>query len=613
MCPDTKALLAYVKLELFLADICYYIKINPKPITAMAKKIAEQLIDTLVKSGVERIYAVTGDSLNEVNEAVRKNDQIKWIHVRHEETGAYAAAAEAQLTGRPGCCAGSSGPGHVHLINGLYDAHRSGAPVIAIASTIPTGEFGTEYFQETNTIKLFNDCSYYNEVATTPKQFPRMLQSAIQTAVTRKGVSVIGLPGDLAKASAVAVDSSIRNYPAPPEVCPSEEDLAQLADLLNKHTRITLFCGIGCRGAHEEVIALSEKLNAPVVYTFKGKMEVQYENPYEVGMTGLLGMPSGYYSMHEAEVLLMLGTDFPYSAFLPDDIKIAQIDIKPERLGRRAKVDIGLCGDVKLSIQSLLRMLNPKTDDSFLLKQLKRYEGVKKDLAAYTEDKGGVNKIHPEYVMSEIDKLSSDDAVFTVDTGMTCVWGARYLQATGKRHILGSFNHGSMANALPQAIGAALAYPDRQVVALCGDGGLSMTLGDLETVVQYKLPIKIIVFNNRSLGMVKLEMEVDGLPDWQTNMLNPDFAQVAEAMGMTGFNVSDPEEVLTTLLNAFELDGPVLVNIMTDPNALAMPPKIEFSQMLGFAQTMYKLMMEGRSKEVLDTIDTNLKHWKDVF
>ena len=607
MCPDTKALLAYVKSELFFAAICYYIKINPKPITAMAKKIAEQLIDTLVKSGVERIYAVTGDSLNEVNEAVRKNDQIKWIHVRHEETGAYAAAAEAQLTGRPGCCAGSSGPGHVHLINGLYDAHRSGAPIIAIASTIPTGEFGT------NTIKLFNDCSYYNEVATTPTQFPRMLQSAIQTAVTRKGVSVIGLPGDLAKASAVAVDSSVINYPAPPEVCPSEEDLAQLADMLNKHTRITLFCGIGCRGAHEEVIALSEKLNAPVVYTFKGKMEVQYENPYEVGMTGLLGMPSGYYSMHEAEVLLMLGTDFPYSAFLPDDIKIAQIDIKPERLGRRAKVDIGLCGDVKLSIQSLLRMLNPKTDDSFLLKQLKRYEGVKKDLAAYTEDKGDVNKIHPEYVMSEIDKLSSDDAVFTVDTGMTCVWGARYLQATGKRHMLGSFNHGSMANALPQAIGAALAYPDRQVVALCGDGGLSMTLGDLETVVQYKLPIKIIVFNNRSLGMVKLEMEVDGLPDWQTNMLNPDFAQVAEAMGMTGFNVSDPEEVLTTLLNAFELDGPVLVNIMTDPNALAMPPKIEFGQMVGFAQSMYKLLINGRSQEVIDTINSNFKHIREVF
>lgn len=579
----------------------------------MAKKVADQLIETLASVGVERIYAVTGDSLNEVNEAVRKNDKIKWIHVRHEETGAYAAGAEAQLTGRPGCCAGSSGPGHVHLINGLYDAQRSGAPVIAIASTIPSGEFGTEYFQETNTLKLFSDCSYYNEVATTPGQFPRMLQSAIQTAITRKGVSVVGLPGDLAKADAATVGSSVQNYPTVPDICPSEEDLIQVADLLNNHQRVTLFCGIGCRGAHEEVIALSEKLNAPVVYTFKGKMEVQYENPYEVGMTGLLGMPSGYYSMHEAEVLLMLGTDFPYSAFLPSDIKIVQVDIKPERLGRRAKVDIGLCGDVKMTIQALLRMLDPKTDDTFLVKQLKKYEEVKKELAAYAEKKGEINKISPEYVMSEIDKLASDDAIFTVDTGMTCVWGARYLQATGKRHMLGSFNHGSMANALPQAIGASLAYPERQVLALCGDGGLSMTLGDLETIVQYKLPIKVIVFNNRALGMVKLEMEVAGLPDWQTDMLNPDFAQVAEAMGMTGFNVSDPEEVLTTLYNAFELDGPVLVNIMTDPNALAMPPKVEVEQMAGFARSMYKMLFSGRSQEVLDTISSNYKHIREAF
>lgn len=579
----------------------------------MARKIAEQLIDTLVRSGVQRIYAVTGDSLNEVNEAVRKNDKIQWIHVRHEETGAYAAAAEAQLTGRLGCCAGSCGPGHVHLINGLYDAQRSGAPVIAIASAIPSGEFGTEYFQETNILKLFSDCSYYNEMATTPKQFPRMLQSAIQSAVTRRGVSVIGLPGDLAKAPSTSVDTSVLNYTSAPEVCPAEEDLAQLADLLNNHSRITLFCGIGCRGAHEEVIALSEKLNAPVVYTFKGKMELQYENPYEVGMTGLLGMPSGYYSMHEAEVLLMLGTDFPYSAFLPDDIKIAQIDIKPERLGRRARVDIGLCGDVKMSIMALLRMLKPKTDDTFLLRQLKRYEEVKKDLAVYTDNIGEMDKIHPEYVMSEIDKLASDEAIFTVDTGMTCVWGARYLQATGKRHLLGSFNHGSMANALPQAIGAALAYPEREVVALCGDGGLSMSLGDLATVVQYKLPIKIIVFNNRSLGMVKLEMEVGGLADCQTDMLNPDFALVAEAMGMKGLNVDNPEDVLTTLFDAFEMDGPVLVNIMTDPNALAMPPKVELGQMVGFAQSMYKLLINGRSQEVIDTINSNFKHIREVF
>lgn len=579
----------------------------------MAKKVAEQLVETLVEASIERIYAVTGDSLNEVNEAVRQNKKIRWIHVRHEETGAYAAGAEAQLTGRLGCCAGSSGPGHVHLINGLYDAHRSGAPVLAIASTIPTGEFGTEYFQETSTVKLFNDCSYYNEVANTPKQFSRMLQSAIQTSITRKGVSVIGLPGDVAKAQAEDINSSVQTFSGEPSICPSEEDLARLADLLNRHSKITLFCGIGCKGAHEEVIALSEKLNAPVAYTFKSKMEIQYENPYEVGMTGLLGMPSGYYSMHEAEVLVMLGTDFPYSAFLPDDVKIAQIDIRAERLGRRAKVDIGLCGDVKLTIQSLLRMLHPKTDDNFLLKQLKRYEEVKKDLNAYTEDKGKEDRIHPEYVMSEIDKLAYEDAIFTLDTGMTCVWGARYLQATGKRHMLGSFNHGSMANALPQAIGAALACPERQVIALCGDGGLSMTLGDLQTVVQYNLPIKVIVFNNRSLGMVKLEMEVDGLPDWQTDMLNPDFAQVAEAMGMKGFNVHDPEEVLPTLYNAFESDGPVLINIMTDPNALAMPPKIEFGQMANFAQAMYKLAINGRSQEVIDTINSNFKHIKEAF
>lgn len=579
----------------------------------MAKKVAEQLVESLAEAGVRRIYAVTGDSLNEVNEAVRKSEQIQWIHVRHEETGAYAAGAEAQLTGLPGCCAGSSGPGHVHLVNGLYDAHRSGAPVIAIASTIPTGEFGTEYFQETNTIKLFNDCSYYNEVATTPHQIPRMLQSALQTAITRKGVAVVGLPGDLAKEPVARVESSVHNYPVTPVVCPAERDLIRLADLINSHERITLFCGIGCTGAHEEILALAEKLKAPIAYTFKGKMEVQYENPYEVGMTGLLGMPSGYYSMHEADVLVMLGTDFPYSSFLPDDIKIAQVDIKAERLGRRAKVDIGLCGDVKTTIQALLPLLTSKTDDSFLMRQLKRYEQVKKDLTVYTEDKGRENQIHPEYVMSEIDKLAPDDAIFTVDTGMTCIWGARYLHATGKRHMLGSFNHGSMANALPQAIGAALACPDRQVIVLCGDGGLSMTLGDLETVVQYKLPVKIIVFNNRTLGMVKLEMEVAGLPDSETEMLNPDFARVAEAMGMTGFTVHTPEEVLPTLMNAFGMNGPVLVNMMTDQNALAMPPKIEFNQMFGFAESMMKLLLNGRTKDVIDTINSNFKHIKEVF
>ena len=579
----------------------------------MAKNVAEQLVDTLEKAGVKRIYAVTGDSLNEVNEAVRKSGKIKWIHVRHEETGAFAAASEAQLNGELACCAGSSGPGHVHLINGLYDAQRSGAPVLAIASTLPTHEFGTEYFQETNTIKLFEDCSYYNQVATTPEQFPRMWQGAIQAALSFRGVGVIGLPGDLTSKTATSGESSQQPFPTKQRVCPSAEEIDALADLLNKAEKVTIFCGIGAKDAHKELVELSLRLNAPVAYSFKSKMEIQYDNPNEVGMTGLLGMPSGYYSMHEAEVLLLLGTDFPYEAFMPQNNTIVQVDIKANRLGRRAKIKMGLCGDVKDTLQELLPLVRQKTNDSFLREQLAHYDKVKRNLRSAAEVKGKDEKIHPEYVISLIDELASKDAVFTVDTGMTCVWGARYLQATGKRKMLGSFNHGSMANAMPQAIGAALAYPGRQAVALCGDGGLSMMLGDLATIVQYKLPAKLIVFNNRSLGMVKLEMEVAGLPDWQTTMLNPDFARVALSMGMAGYNVSNPDDVLSTLTKAFASDGPVLVNIMTDPNALAMPPKIEFTQMLGFAQTMYKLLMEGRSKEVMDTIDTNLKHWKEVF
>lgn len=579
----------------------------------MTKKVANQLIDSLAQNGVKRIYAVTGDSLNEVNEAVRVDKRIEWIHVRHEETGAYAAGAEAQLTGNLACCAGSSGPGHVHLINGLYDAHRSEAPVIAIASTMPSVEFGMKYFQETNTIKLFDDCSYYNEVATTPEQFPRMLHSALQTAISRKGVTVIGLPGDLAKAEAVDSSSPIPCYPIASSICPNKDELLKLASLLNSNNRITLFCGIGCKNAHNEVVTLSEMLKAPIAYTFKSKMEIQYDNPNEVGMTGLLGMPSGYFSMHEADVLLMLGTDFPYSVFLPNNVKIVQIDINASRLGRRATLEMGLCGDIKSTLQALFPLLQTKEDDAFLQKQLKRYTKVKNALSEYIEKKGAENLIHPEYVMSVINKLASDESIFTVDTGMTCVWGARYLQATKNRSMLGSFNHGSMANALPQSIGAALAFPHREVIALCGDGGISMTLGDLQTIAQYKLPIKVVVFNNRALGMVKLEMEVDGLPDCQTDMVNPDFEKVAQAMGIQSFTVTDPLKVEETLKEAFDGTGPVLISIFTDPNALAMPPIVDYKEMIGFAQSMYKLMVNGRTQEVFDTINSNYKHLEEIL
>jgi len=578
----------------------------------MSKNVSDQLVETLVDAGIQRIYAVTGDSLNHLNEAVHRNGKITWIHVRHEETAAYAAGAEALLKGLA-CCAGSSGPGHVHLINGLYDAHRSSASVLAIASTIPTKEFGTGYFQETNTIKLFDDCSCYNQMAVTPAQLPRMLQTAIQNAVHKKGVAVLGLPGDITNLPAADAETTTMLFRNRPIVRPSEDELLQLAKLLNSHKKITLFCGIGAAEAHDEIIQLAEKLKAPIAYTYKGKMAIQYNNPYEVGLTGLLGIPSAYHAMHECELLLMLGTDFPYTPFMPVKNKIVQIDIKPENLGRRAKLELGLCGEVKDTLQALIPLIELKEDGNFLALQLEFYKEVKKNLLNYVEDTGKPNAIHPEFVASVINELATKDAIFTVDTGMCCVWAARYIDATGQRKMLGSFNHGSMANAMPQSIGAALACPDKQVIAFCGDGGLSMTLGDLMTVVQYKLPVKIIVFNNRSLGMVKLEMEVAGIPDLETEMLNPDFTKVAEAMGMPGITITDPGEVKTGLEKAFLQEGPVLVTVQTDPNALAMPPKLEFDQMKGYALYMGKMMLSGRMDEVFHMISSNYKHLSEVL
>jgi pyruvate dehydrogenase (quinone) len=578
----------------------------------MNRNVSDQLVETLVDAGIKRIYAVTGDSLNHVNDAVHRNGKIQWIHVRHEETAAYAAGAEAQLNGLA-CCAGSSGPGHVHLINGLYDAHRSSAPVLAIASTIPTKRFGTDYHQETNTITLFDDCSCYNHVATTPEQLPRMLQTALQHAVHKQGVAVIGLPGDITNLPAVAGEASTVLFRNRPVVRPSEDELVQLAELLNTHNKVTLFCGVGAAEAHKDIIRLAEKLKAPVAYSYKAKMAIQYDNPYEVGLTGLLGIPSAYHSMHECELLLLLGTDFPYTPFMPVKNKIVQIDIKPENLGRRARLDLGLCGDVKDTLQVLMPLINTKEDETFLAQQLEFYKEVKRKLLVYVHDHGKPNAIHPEFVASVINELAAKDAIFTVDTGMCCVWAARYIQGTGERKMLGSFNHGSMANAMPQAIGAALACPGRQVIAFCGDGGLSMMMGDLMTIVQYRLPVKIVVFNNRSLGMVKLEMQVAGIPDLETDMLNPDFAKLAEAMGMSGLAIHEPGQVKLELERAFLQDGPVLIAIHTDPNALAMPPKLEFDQMKGFALYMGRMMLSGRMDEVFKIISSNYKHLGEVL
>jgi pyruvate dehydrogenase (quinone) len=450
-------------------------------------------------------------------------------------------------------------------------------------------------------------------VATTPEQLPRMLQAALQHAIHKKGVAVLGLPGDITNVSAVEAETTTLIFRNQPVVRPSEGELLQLAGLLNSHKKITIFCGLGAAEAYKEIIILAGKLKAPIAYSYKAKMAIQYDNPYEVGLTGLLGIPSAYHSMHKCDLLVLLGTDFPYTPFIPTKNKIIQIDIKPENLGRRAKLEMGFCGDVKDTLDALAPLVEIKKDEKFLKQQLEFYKEVRKHLQNYVKDPGKPNAIHPEFVTSVINDLADRDAIFTVDTGMCCVWAARYIDGTGERKMLGSFNHGSMANAMPQAIGAALACPGKQVIALCGDGGLSMMMGDLMTIVEYNLPVKILVYNNRSLGMVKLEMEVAGIPDRETDMLNPDFAKLAEAMGIPGITISDPCEVKPGLEKAFQDEGPILVVIQTDPYALAMPPKVEFDQLKGYTLFMQKMMLGGRMDEAFKIISSNYKHLSEII
>lgn len=579
----------------------------------MSLNVSDLLVAMLVNAGIKRVYAVTGDSLNPINDAIRRDGRIKWVHVRHEEAGAYAASMDAELNGI-GCCMGSSGPGHVHLINGLYDANRAGNPVIAIASTIHSDKLGQDNFQETNPVKLFDDCSKYVYMANTPKQFGHVMQMAIQQAIEKKGVAVVGLPGDVAAANVEEIPSSLKNYRTKSVFRPSDENLQELADLLNNHEKITLYCGHGCRYAKQEVLLLAEKLKAPVTYSFRGKIFFETDdNPYKSGMNGLLGHKSGYEAMKDADVLVLLGTDFPYSEFLPLKNKIVQLDIQPSRLGRRAKVDIGLAGDVKDTINALLPLVIEKKEDEFLKVNQANFRETEEDLLTYVKNKGESMNIHPEYVAYTINELAEEDAIFTVDTGMSAVWAARFINGGKNRYLTGSFNHGSMANAMPMAMGAAFSCPDRQVISFSGDGGISMLFGDLMTIAQYKLPVKIIVFNNRVLGMVKLEMEVAGYEDWQTDMVNPPFDEVAKAMGFTSFRIEEPEEVASVLKTALTTDGPVLVNVYTNPDALAMPPRIEFDQVKGFAKYIIRMLADGKTGEVLDVVKSNIGHLKSLL
>jgi pyruvate dehydrogenase (quinone) len=574
----------------------------------MANRLADQLIARLAEAGVERIYGVVGDSLNPVTDALRLNNKVKWIHVRNEEAGAFAAGAEAQLTGKLAACAGSCGPGNLHLINGLFDAHRSNAPVLAIASHIPSSEIGTGYFQETHPQNLFQECSHYCELITNPAQFERVLHIAMQNAIGKGGVGVVVLPGDVVALEVPAQAGSRSLVTQRPSIRPGEKDLAQLADLINSAKKVALFCGIGCENAHDEVVALAEKLKAPVGHTYRGKPFVEYNNPYDVGMTGMIGFGMAYEAIHECDLLLLLGTDFPYDKFLPTKTKIAQIDVRVERLGRRSKIDLGIWGDVRETLKALLPMLDGKQSGEFLAATLSKHKEKLQKMNVYVDHVGKRTPMHPEPVAAILSEVAAPDAIFTADTGMCNVWSARYIKATKDRRIIGSFNHGSMANALPQAIGAQCAYPGRQVISMSGDGGFAMLMGDLLTITQYDLPIKVLVFDNGALGMVKLEMETGGWPDYQTDLKNPNFAKLAEAVGMMGVRIENPADLTSGLKKALQHSGPALIDVVTDPNALSIPSHADRSQAVGFALALGKMVLAGNLEEVVDTVKGNIRH-----
>jgi pyruvate dehydrogenase (quinone) len=577
----------------------------------MPHRIADELVSRLAEAGVERIYGVVGDSLNPVTDALRLNNKVKWIHVRNEEAGAFAAGAEAQLTGKLTACAGSCGPGNLHLINGLFDAHRSNAPVLAIASHIPSSEIGTGYFQETHPQNLFQECSHYCEMITNPAQFERVLHIAMQSAIGKGGVGVIVLPGDVVGMEATAGSASRSLVTKRPSIRPSDKDLAKLADLINSAKKVALFCGIGCENAHDEVVALAEKVKAPVGHTYRGKPFVEYNNPYDVGMTGMIGYGMAYEAIHECDLLLLLGTDFPYDKFLPTKTKIAQIDIRVERLGRRSKLDLGIWGDVRETLQALLPMVNQRADRNFLDTTLGKHKEKLRKMNVYVDHIGTRLPMHPEPVAAALSEAAAPDAIFTADTGMCNVWSARYIKATKDRRLIGSFNHGSMANALPQSIGAQCAYPGRQVIAMCGDGGLAMLMGELLTLTQYNLPIKLLVFNNSALGMVKLEMETGGFPDYQTDLKNPNFAKLAEAIGMMGVRIENPADLTSGFKKALAHPGPALIDVVTDPNALSIPSHADKSQAVGFALAMGKMILSGNIEEVVATIEGNVRHVRE--
>ncbi len=569
--------------------------------------VADHVIATLRASGVRRVYGLPGDSLNGFTDALRRSGAISWEHVRHEETAAFAAAADAALTGELAVCAGSCGPGNLHLINGLFDAQRSRVPVLAIAAHIPRTEIGSGYFQETHPQDLFRECSVYVELVSTPEMLPRILHMAMRAAVEERGVAVVVIPGEIFSAKADPTPWQTKPVVKTRSLArPDDASLRAAAAILNDAQAVTILGGAGVGGAHDALVTLAATLKAPVVHALRGKEFIEYDNPYDVGMTGLLGFASGYKAIKEADTLLMLGTDFPYQQFYPDHATVIQVDIRGRNLGRRTPIDLGLVGSVADTLAALQPLLRPKSDSAHLDRALRHYRRTRKtldDLAVNDRDR---TPIRPEYVAGLVNTLASDDAVFTVDVGSPVVWAARYLSMNGRRRLIGSFNHGTMANALPHAIGAQTAYPQRQVVALAGDGGLTMLFGELITLVQNRLPVKIVVFNNSSLNFVELEMKAAGIVNFGTDLTNPNFADVAHALGIFGRRVERPDELRAALADAFAVDGPAVVDVVTARQELSIPPAITAEQARGFSLYAIRTILAGRADELLDLVTTNV-------
>jgi pyruvate dehydrogenase (quinone) len=573
----------------------------------MATTVADVLIETLKASGVRRVYGIPGDSLNGFTDALRRSGGITWQHVRHEEAAAFAAAAEAAVTGELAVCAASCGPGNLHLINGLFDANRSGVPVLAIAAHIPREEIGRSYFQETHPQELFRECSVYCELVSIAGQLPGVLEVAMRAALQRRGVGVVVVPGDLFFEDAPSGATSRPVREASAVVRPTDADLAAAADVLNAASRVTILAGAGCAGAHDELMQIAAALKSPIVHAFRGKDEVEYDNPYDVGMTGLIGVSSGYRAMEHCDALLMLGTDFPYRPFFPEGVPVIQVDVRGQNIGRRVAVDVPVVGTVKETIAGLLPLLVPKTDAAHLDRMTAHYARARRQLGRLAHDRGSDAQLHPQFVADAIDRLAAPDAIFTADVGTPCIWAARYLNMNGRRQLIGSFNHGSMANALPQAIGAQACQEDRQVVSLSGDGGIAMLLGELLTLRQNGLPVKVVVFNNGALSFVELEMKAAGVVTFGTDLINPDFAQIAMAAGLFARQVDRADKLEEALQDAFAHDGPALLDVRIKRHELSLPPKLTYGELKGFTLYATRTILSGGGEELVELAKTNLR------